>query len=238
MCQICFQVNVDLTLVDCQFPLSPIPKRQRKLRISLGEGGWGWKQTQVLCNTMYDRSLGELYSLWLTDHKRFVRWVRRQIIYRIQVQEFSKKVEPFFIWTYHGGVLWKKIVTSLQVCRLKCHCLRKCSRGQKLLSTDLAETWHRSWVWWDISKATLAYFSDFSFWSYMGGLIFGLLSTKHPAFEGEFWKCHKTPLVNCATKWMWPWTLQQQSFQFMHDTLSSRYCTKRSLGLEFGQDWC
>ena len=44
---------------------------------------------------------------------------------------------------------------------LQCHCLRKCSRGQKLWSTDLAETWHRSWVWWDISKATLARLSDF-----------------------------------------------------------------------------
>ena len=38
---------------------------------------------------------------------------------------------------------------------------RKCPRGQTLWSTDLALTWHRSWVWWDISKATLAYFSDF-----------------------------------------------------------------------------
>ena len=28
----------------------------------------------------------------------------------------------------------------------KCYCLRNCSRGQKLWSTDLAETWHRSWV--------------------------------------------------------------------------------------------
>ena len=28
---------------------------------------------------------------------------------------------------------------------IKCHCLRKCSRDQKLWSTDLAETWHRSW---------------------------------------------------------------------------------------------
>ena len=32
------------------------------------------------------------------------------------------------------------------IAQLKCHCLRKCSRGQKLWSTDLAETWHRSWV--------------------------------------------------------------------------------------------
>ena len=31
---------------------------------------------------------------------------------------------------------------------VQCHCLRKCFRGQKLWSTDLAETWHRSWVWW------------------------------------------------------------------------------------------
>ena len=29
---------------------------------------------------------------------------------------------------------------------IKCHCLRKCSRGQNLWSTDLAETWHRSWL--------------------------------------------------------------------------------------------
>ena len=29
---------------------------------------------------------------------------------------------------------------------LKCHCLRKCSRDEKLWSTDLAETWLRSWV--------------------------------------------------------------------------------------------
>ena len=29
---------------------------------------------------------------------------------------------------------------------IKCHCLRKCSRDQKLWSTDLAETWHRGWV--------------------------------------------------------------------------------------------
>ena len=26
----------------------------------------------------------------------------------------------------------------------ECHCLRECYRGQKLWSTDLAETWHRS----------------------------------------------------------------------------------------------
>ena len=41
MGQICFQINLDLTLVDSQFPLSPSPKRQRKLRINLGEEGWG-----------------------------------------------------------------------------------------------------------------------------------------------------------------------------------------------------
>ena len=54
-------------------------------------------------------------------------------------------------WFYHilcdvwvSYVLWK-IPDLLR----KCHCLRKCSRGQKLWSIDLAETWHRSWVWWD-----------------------------------------------------------------------------------------
>ena len=40
-----------------------------------------------------------------------------------------------------------------------------------------------------------------------GGLIFCPLSTTNPAFKGAFWKCDKTPLVNCAAKWIWPWTL-------------------------------
>ena len=84
---------------------------------------------------------------------------------------------------------------------LKYYCLRKCSRGQKLWSTDLAETWLRSWVWWDISKATLAHFSDFSdFFSFR-------VSIRNPAFQGAFWKCHNSPLVNCAAKCIWPWTL-------------------------------
>ena len=41
---------------------------------------------------------------------------------------------------------WTKVRILLVVCIcfLKCHCLRKCSRGQNLWSTDLAETWHRS----------------------------------------------------------------------------------------------
>ena len=29
---------------------------------------------------------------------------------------------------------------------IKCPCLRKCSRGRNWWSTDLAETWHKSWV--------------------------------------------------------------------------------------------
>ena len=90
---------------------------------------------------------------------------------------------------------------------LKCQCLRKCSRGQNFWSTDLADTWHRSWVWWDIPKATLAHFSDFWFWSFQGDLISCPLSTKNPAFQGTFLKCNKTRLVNCAAKWIWPWTL-------------------------------
>ena len=97
---------------------------------------------------------------------------------------------------------------------LKYYCLRKCSRGQKLWSTDLAETWLRSWVWWDISKATSAHFSDLSdFFSFRvtggggGGLIFCPFSTKNRAFQGAFWKCHNSPLVNCAAKCIWPWTL-------------------------------
>ena len=26
----------------------------------------------------------------------------------------------------------------------------------------------------------------------------------NPAFQRVFWKCDKTPLVNCAAKWIWP----------------------------------
>ena len=47
----------------------------------------------------------------------------------------------------------------------------------------------------------------FSFGVTGGGLIFCPFSTKNPAFQGAFWKCYKTPLVNCAAKWIWPWTL-------------------------------
>ena len=32
-------------------------------------------------------------------------------------------------------------------------------------------------------------------------------STKNPAFQEAFWKCVKTPLVNCTAKRIWPWTL-------------------------------
>ena len=45
----------------------------------------------------------------------------------------------------------------------------------------------------------------------------------------------RTRLLNCAAKWIWPWTLLQKRFQFMYKTFSSRYCTEGSLGLEFGQ---
>ena len=49
MGQICFQINLDLTLVDSQFPLSPSPKRQRKLRINLGEGVGGKANPGATC---------------------------------------------------------------------------------------------------------------------------------------------------------------------------------------------
>ena len=44
---------------------------------------------------------------------------------------------------------------------LKCHCLRKCSRGWKCGSADFDETRSRSWPYWDIPKAKLVLFSDF-----------------------------------------------------------------------------
>ena len=117
--------------------------------------------------------------------------------------------DSLFMWSLLSGLTYLLFITiSTGISYLfKWNCLRKCSKGQKLRSTDLAETWQRSWVWWDISTATLAHFSDFQFWSYREGLIFCPLSTKNPAFQGAFWKCDKTPLVNFAAKWIWPWTL-------------------------------
>ena len=53
-----------------------------------------------------------------------------------RVEEHSRRQSPSFL----GLVV---LTGSLQI---KCHCLRKCSRGKNLWSTVLAETWHRSWV--------------------------------------------------------------------------------------------
>ena len=67
----------------------------------------------------------------------------------------------------------------------KCHCLRKCSRGQKLWSTDLAETWRRSWVQWDnYFKGQFGSLLWLLVLDFQGGLIFCPLSTKNPAFQG------------------------------------------------------
>ena len=39
-----------------------------------------------------------------------------------------------------------------------------------------------------------------------GGVsFFALWAQKNPSFQGSFWKCHKTQLVNCAAKWIWLW---------------------------------
>ena len=60
--------------------------------------------------------------------------------YALPTFQFKKpyNIPPSF------GKLFSKDQFELMV--FKCHCLRKCSRGQKLWSTNLAETWHRSWV--------------------------------------------------------------------------------------------
>ena len=109
-------------------------------------------------------------------------------LFQLQIWSFCKKVE-----------LPEPFTDCLP--RFKCHCLRKCSRGQKLWSTDLAETWHRSWVWY--FKSHFGSLLWLLVLELQGGLIFCPLSTKNPAF----WKCDKTPLVHCAGKWIWPWTL-------------------------------
>ena len=120
--------------------------RDKEIENQPGGVGLGEKQTQVLhvCNTIYGRSLVQLYSLWLTDHKRFnVRWVRREIIYRIQVQEFSiRRLNLFLSELIIVGCYDKKFVTSLQVCRLKlplfCCCfLVRLGKSKFCLSTYL-----------------------------------------------------------------------------------------------------
>ena len=67
---------------------------------------------------MNGRTLVELYGLWLTNHKCFVRGVGMKADnMQIQVQEFGKKVEQVFIWTYQCAVwvLWKN--NLWQVCK-------------------------------------------------------------------------------------------------------------------------
>ena len=64
------------------------------------------------------------------------------IIYRIQVQEFSKKVEPFLSELIIVGCYEKKFVTSLEVCRLKlpllfCCFLVRSGKSKFCLSTCL-----------------------------------------------------------------------------------------------------
>ena len=54
---------------------------------------------------------------------------------------------------------------------LKCHCLRKCSRGQKCGSAEFDETCPRSWPYWDISKPS--WFCSLTFSSKVtGGVLF------------------------------------------------------------------
>ena len=86
---------------------------------------------------------------------------------------WKEKTDPSAVRCGRGRMLCCLIVgihasgISIPLCllilwwSLMCHSLRKCSRDQKLWSTDLAETWHRSWLWRDISKATLAQFWEF-----------------------------------------------------------------------------
>ena len=52
----------------------------------------------------------------------------------------------FFLSFLAQGILTISVGTLNYGGKVKCNCLRKCSRGQTLWSTDLAETWHRSWV--------------------------------------------------------------------------------------------
>ena len=64
------------------------------------------------------------------------------IIYRIQVQELSKKVEPFLSELIIVGCYEKKIVASLEVCRLKlpllfCCFLVRLGKAKFCLSTCL-----------------------------------------------------------------------------------------------------
>ena len=78
------------------------------------------------------------------------------------IPKFSSKITPkkiclfysnnhdvdyqYFFEFYNSYVLDLARFEDHTFASFKCHCLRKCSRGQKLWSTDLAETWHRRWV--------------------------------------------------------------------------------------------
>ena len=121
----------------------------------------------------------------------FSLWLRESAL--LCIQFIIQTLEHLWVFSWH--------LVQVLLRELKCHCLRKSSRGQKLWSTDLAKTWNRSWVWWDISKAT---FAHFSFGVTEGVSFFCPLSTKNPAFQGAFWKCHNSPLVNFAAKCIWP----------------------------------
>ena len=48
---------------------------------------------------------------------------------------------------------------------------------------------------------------SFSFGVTGGVSFFALWAPKIQPSRGAFWKCDKTPLVNCAAPWIWPWTL-------------------------------
>ena len=96
---------------------------------------------------------------------------------------------------------WKKSTGSGQRWKsIKCHCLKKCSRGQKLWSTDLAETWHRSWCIKIFQKPIWLTSLTFSFGVSGEGVIFLHFEHQKLSLSGDISKCHKTQLVNRASK--------------------------------------
>ena len=178
-----------------------------------------WRLLPTMCDC-------NLVCVLITKHYTVSRWNRLQAkithLPKLQQVLCHKLCELWQGLLFNSCRVWRSLFENLHnsnhfvfffiifvsICfSFECHCLRKCSRGQKLLSTDLAETWHRSWVQWGISRANLAHFSDFQFWSFRGCVMFCSSSTKNLAFQGTFWKCHKTQLINCAAKWIWPWTV-------------------------------
>ena len=95
-----------------------------------------------------DADTKELHCISAIDESA-IKW-NREII-RVS----SKPQERCLLGLDVTPLAWNQLDAKFKsLCRkvcivigFKCPCLRRCSRGQKWSSTNLAETLHKSWVW-------------------------------------------------------------------------------------------